>query len=98
MPQHRFTTKDVLSLIESADGDYNDGLNAHVSAFAHNDHMHVELTPAVEHGEILMGTERFRVTVERIGETAPPRGLAAHLRDAGHRSLADAVERIGGDQ
>lgn len=67
MSQHRFTTKDVLSLVESADGDFNDGLNAHVSAFAHNDHMHVELTP-VEDGETLIGTEKFRVTVERIGD------------------------------
>jgi hypothetical protein len=63
--EHLFTIENVLSLIESADGDYNDGLGAHVSAFAHNGHLHVELTP-VEDGETLIGTEKFRVTVERI--------------------------------
>ncbi|HEX2143001.1 MAG TPA: hypothetical protein VHG10_00695 [Glycomyces sp.] len=65
---HCFTTDDVHALLAAAVTRFNPGLGAHVSVIVDPDASVIELTP-VEDGETLIGTERFRVTVERIGES-----------------------------
>ncbi|MEU6858844.1 hypothetical protein AB0B28_08225 [Glycomyces sp. NPDC046736] len=63
----RFTPADVLEYAVAADGDYDDGLNAHVSArIVDAAHAIVELTSVETDGRTL-APEKFQVTVERIG-------------------------------
>lgn len=62
---HRFYEQSVLSLLVSADGDYDDDLDAHVSVSVYGDRAEVELT-STEPDESERVTEKFRVTVERI--------------------------------
>lgn len=66
MTEHHFCDLNVLELLYVAAG-YDDQLPAHVAVNDCDGHFEVELTP-VEDGETLIGTERFRVTVERIGD------------------------------
>lgn len=95
--EHLFSTEDVLSLIESSDGDYNDGLNAHVSAFQHNGHLHVELTP-VENGETLIGTEKFRVTVERISQRPSVNAMSSDVYIDSLEYEDSALDEMGAQQ
>lgn len=70
MTDHRFTTKDVLDLVAACDGEFDDGLEACISAGYDPaaDAVEVELT-STEEDESQRVTERFRVTVERITDT-----------------------------
>jgi len=64
---HRFTILDLLDMVTAKDGDYDDGLDAYVSAGYKLDgsEAEIELT-STEEDESERVTERFRVTVERV--------------------------------
>ena len=78
MTEYRYSPEDVLALVLDADGDYDDGLDAIVSAGIRGGCAEVELTstgPDIDQRV----TERFRVTVERIEDDSsdqqPPAGF-----------------------
>jgi GrpB-like predicted nucleotidyltransferase (UPF0157 family) len=64
---YRFSIVDVLDLVTANDGDYDDGLNAFVSAGYKLDgsEAEIELT-TTEDDQSARVAEKFRVTVERI--------------------------------
>jgi len=63
-----FSTADVRDLLSSADGDYDDGLNAFVSiGLDSNTELTVSLT-TTEDDEAARTTEQFSVAITRIDD------------------------------
>jgi len=90
-----FTPDDVLGLILDHHGTIHEGLDARVLAVSDGESTATATVALVGPGAIgePSPVAEFRVTVERIAEPVAPRGLPAHLRDAGHASLANAIDR-----
>ncbi|WP_026931192.1 hypothetical protein [Glycomyces tenuis] len=62
---YRYSTEDIHSIVDGADGNYDDGLDAYVSVRPVEGASIIELT-STEEDKADRVTERFRVTVERI--------------------------------
>lgn len=64
---YRFQIEDVQDIVLDPDYGYHDGIDAFVSSHHESSRMTVELT-STEPDESERVTERFRVTVERVGD------------------------------
>jgi hypothetical protein len=64
---HRFNIDEVIDLVCARDGDYDDGIDAFVSATTnYQGHTAVVELTSTEEDKRERVTDRFRVTVERI--------------------------------